>query len=162
MTLTEYISSQLQAAFLAEWWLLENLLNLYRFSLRLFFVSRTNYQGNKSILKMIICRTDERDCLEVVAGNHLSSDQLLAGWFHSGPRVVDPGCSLHGRVHIPAWLQDLPAGICALDCVAALSFRLQYVPQAFYIQKLAGTFLKSNLLRKEAFCLLAQTFQRWV
>lgn len=90
------------------------------------------------------------------AGNPLPSNQLLAGWLCSGPGVVDPGCSLRGRARVAAWLQTLPAATCALACFAAWSFRLWYVPQAFcprefyssHVQKLAGTFLSSNLRKK--------------
>lgn len=125
VTLMEFITPQLQAAYLVEQLLLENLLNFYGFSSHLFFVSRTNYQGNRSILKIAICRTDERDCLEVIEGNCLSSSQLFAG-------LPQRSWSGGPRLHIAACLQKTPAATCALACFAALSCRLWYVPQAYY------------------------------
>lgn len=123
----------------------------------MFFVNRTNYRGNRSILKVTICRTDERDCWEVIAGNRLSSNQLFAGRLCGGPGAMDLGCSSHGRVPVAAWLQTRPAATCALASFAASSFRPWYVPPAryprdFYFShtwKLAGSFLRSSLLRKK-------------
>lgn len=126
MALTEYITPQLQAAGAA--WKFVKLLQV--FPPLCFFVSRTNYQGNRSLLKTAMCRTDERDHLEVIAGDPLSSSQQFAGRLRSGPGAVDLGCSLRGRAHIAACLQNPPAATCALACFAASSFRLWYVPQA--------------------------------
>lgn len=123
----------------------------------MFFVNRTNYRGNRSILKVTICRTDERDCWEVIAGNRLSSNQLFAGGLCGGPGAMDLGCSSHGRVPVASWLQTPPAATCALASIAAFSFRPWYVPKARYprdfyfshIRKLASSFLRSSLLRKK-------------
>lgn len=132
----------------------------------MFFVNRTNYRGNRSILKVTICRTDERDCWEVIAGNRLSSNQLFAGRLCGGPGAMDPGCSSHGRVPVAAWLQTSPAATCALASFAALSFRPWYVPQARYprdfyfshIRKLASSFLRSSLLRKKSIPFISPDF----
>lgn len=74
MSLMEHITPHIQAAYLVERWLLGKFLNFQKFSLFVCVcVSRTSYQGNRSVLKTMTYRRNERGCLDVVADSHLPS-----------------------------------------------------------------------------------------
>lgn len=74
MSLMEYITPHLQAAYLVERWLLGKFLNFKKFSLFICVcVSRTSYQDNRSVSKTASYRKNERGCLDVVADIHLLS-----------------------------------------------------------------------------------------
>lgn len=156
-SLMEYTTPHLQAAYLMESWLLGKFLNFQKFSLFVCVcLSRTSYQGNRSVLKTRTYRRDGRGCLDVVTNSHLPSHQLLAGWHQSGPRAqmlaalhvavcVAACCRIPMQllVHWPVLLLWAPG--------CGMHIRLTTL-QGFHFPhrwKLAVSFLRSSFLRKK-------------